>query len=95
MCILYTTASVAKCCIIPIQATVQQYPHQILAEMANIVLNMETGELLEYRQLMKNTKFVPDWNISSANEFGMLATGIGNQTKNTSNTIFLLTRKKS
>ncbi len=34
---------------------------------ANSVLDMETGELLEYRQLLKHPKYSHDWNILAAN----------------------------
>jgi hypothetical protein len=45
----------------------------MFAEMANAVLARETGELLEYRGLMKSEKYKKVWNTSSANEFGRLA----------------------
>ena len=60
--------------------------------MANAVLDSETGELLEYRGLLKSPKYREDWNISSNNEFGILAQGIGNRTRNPINTIFFISK---
>ncbi|KAL7523238.1 hypothetical protein ACHAXR_001576, partial [Thalassiosira sp. AJA248-18] len=51
------------------------------------VMDAETGKLLNYRQLMKNPKYKEDWSISSANEFGRLANGVGGRIKNPTNTI--------
>eukprot|EP00956_Cyclotella_meneghiniana_P020860 scaffold37349_cov64-Cyclotella_meneghiniana.AAC.1 len=39
-------------------------------EKAFPVLDPETGQLLEYRQLLRHPKFKDAWNISAANEFG-------------------------
>ena len=51
------------------------------------VMDMDTGKLLNYRQLMQNTKYRKTWSLSSANEFGRLANGIGGRIKNPTNTI--------
>eukprot|EP00956_Cyclotella_meneghiniana_P007050 scaffold9575_cov44-Cyclotella_meneghiniana.AAC.1 len=45
-------------------------------ERAFPVLDPETGQLLEYRQLLRHPKYKDAWNISAANEFGRLAQGI-------------------
>ena len=45
-------------------------------ETANPVLDHDTGELLEYRHLLKHPKFKEAWEIAAANEFGRLAQGI-------------------
>ena len=45
-------------------------------EQAYPVLDLETGQLLEYRQLLRHPKFKDDWNILAANEFGRLVQGI-------------------
>ena len=58
-------------------------------ETANPVLDYETGNLLEYRQLLRHPKYSKDWNISAANEFGRLAQGDGGQIKGT-NTIHFI-----
>jgi len=41
------------------------------------VLDAETGKMPNYRQLMCNPKYKKDWQLSSANEFGPLANGVG------------------
>ena len=50
---------------------------------AHSVLNQETGQLLEYHQLLKNPKFKEIWTRSAADEFGRLAQGIGGRIKGT------------
>jgi hypothetical protein len=54
---------------------------------AMAVMDAETGKLLNYKQLMRNPKYKKKWSISSANEFGRLANGVGGRTKNPTNTI--------
>lgn len=49
----------------------------------------ETGELLEYRQLLRHPKFKEAWNISAANEFGRLAQGIKGRVKATDTIKFI------
>ncbi len=56
--------------------------HQALA-----VVDVDTGKLLNYRQLMSSTKYKKAWSLSLANEFGQLANGIGGRIKNPTNTI--------
>jgi hypothetical protein len=51
------------------------------------VMDADTGKLLIYRQLMRSTKYREAWSLSSANEFGRLANGIGGRIKNPTNTI--------
>ena len=51
------------------------------------VMDVETGKLLNYKQLMSSPKYKKKWGISSANEFGRLANGVGGRTKNPTNTI--------
>ena len=50
------------------------------------VMDAETGKLLNYRQLMRDPKYKKQWSVSSANEFGRLANGVGGRIKGT-NTI--------
>ena len=42
---------------------------------------METGELLEYHKLLSHPSFKEAWSVSGANEFGLLAQGIGDWVK--------------
>ena len=51
------------------------------------VMDSNTGKLLNYRQLMRSAKHRQAWSLSSANEFGRLANGIGGRIKNPTNTI--------
>ena len=51
------------------------------------VMDTDTGKLLNYRQLMRSTKYRELWSLSSANEFGRLANGISGRIKNPINTI--------
>jgi hypothetical protein len=53
------------------------------------VIDPDSGKLLNYRQLRQHPTLGPDWDISSANEFGRLAQGIGGRVKGT-NTIFFI-----
>jgi hypothetical protein len=57
---------------------------------AMAVMDADTGKLLNYRQLMRSTKYREAWSLSSANEFGRLANGIGGRIKNPTNTIELI-----
>jgi hypothetical protein len=56
-------------------------------KQAMAVMNADTGKLLNYRQLMRSTKYRQAWSLSSANEFGRLANGIGGRKKHPTNTI--------
>ena len=58
--------------------------HQAMAVMDN-----ETGQLLNYRQLMRSDKHKQAWGRSSANEFGRLAQGIGGRIKGTNTIQFI------
>ena len=58
-------------------------------EAAHSVLDHETGQLLEYRQLLKNPKFKEIWTRSAADEFGRLAQGIGGRIKGTDTIRFI------
>ena len=51
---------------------VENEVHQAMA-----VLNKATGKMLNYRQLMRHPTYKKDWQLSSANEFGRLANGVG------------------
>ena len=62
--------------------------HQAMA-----VMDAETGKLLNYKQLMRDPKYRKKWSISSANEFGRLANGVGGRIKNPTNTIKFIRRK--
>jgi hypothetical protein len=54
---------------------------------AMAVMDADTGKLLNYRQLMRSTKYRQAWSLSSANKLGRLANGIGGRINNPTNTI--------
>jgi len=58
-------------------------------EMINAVLDKDTGELMEYRHLMKNPKYRQLYGKSYAKELGRLAQGMPGQVEGT-NTIFFI-----
>ena len=57
------------------------------------VMDADSGKMLNYRQLMRNPKYKKQWSVSSANEFGRLANGVGGRIKGT-NTIKFVHRHK-
>jgi len=61
--------------------------------LASNVIDQKTGAILNYRDLIHHADptINKNWNISSANEFGRLAQGIGNRVKGT-DTIFFIPR---
>ena len=58
-------------------------------EAVHSVLDQETGQLLEYRALLKHPRFKDVWNRSAADEFGRLAQGIGDRIKGTDTIRFI------
>jgi hypothetical protein len=73
----------------PAKLAQRQFPLQVLCEIAGAVMDDETGELMEYRQLMKNTKYKETWGRAFGNEIGRLAQGIPDRVKGT-NTFFFI-----
>jgi hypothetical protein len=63
----------------------QKLPTDVL----HTVLDQETGELLEYCQLLKHPQFKDEWNRSAADEFGRLAQGVGGRIKGTDTIRFI------
>eukprot|EP00956_Cyclotella_meneghiniana_P017716 scaffold29109_cov56-Cyclotella_meneghiniana.AAC.5 len=68
-----------------VKRAVQKLEKQIAQAMA--VLDEDTGNLLNYRQLLRHPKYKAQWKVSSANEFGRLANGVGGRIKKPTNTI--------
>ena len=60
----------------PRNAASRQYPMAFLAEMAGAVLDGATGELLEYRHLIKNPVYREVWGGAFGKEVGRLAQGL-------------------
>ncbi len=58
------------------------------------VMDADTGKLLNYRQLMRSTKYRQAWSLSPANKFGRLVNGIRGRIKNPTNTIEFIFQHK-
>ena len=58
-------------------------------QQALAVMDKQTGQILNYHQLLCNPKYKKAWNISAANEFGQLAQGVGGRTKGTNTIRFI------
>jgi hypothetical protein len=56
------------------QAASRKYPLEFLCDLAYAVLDDETGDLLEYRHLMKHPKYKDIWTKSFGTEIHCLAT---------------------
>ncbi len=69
----------------------QQMENEVQRGLA--VMDKETGQLRNYRQLIQNPKYKKDWNILPANEFVQLAQGVGGRIKGT-NTIKFIYKQK-
>ena len=83
-------AAIANCCVMPQAASARKYPLKLFAEMANAVLDSQTGKMLTYRQLLKRDKYKDEWTHSLGKEFECLAQGIGGRIPNPMNTIFFI-----
>ncbi|KAL7551824.1 hypothetical protein ACHAWF_015016 [Thalassiosira exigua] len=60
----------------PRQAAARQYPLALLCELAGAVLDANTGELLEYRHLIKHPHYQETWGDAFGKEVGRLAQGL-------------------
>ncbi len=58
----------------PQQAASQTFPLQFLCDFAYAVLDNDTGNLLEYRHLIKHPKYKDTWSNSFEMEIRQLAT---------------------
>ncbi len=58
----------------PCQAARHNYPLQFLCNFTYAVLDNETGDLLEYRNLLKHPKYKDVWSQSFGKEIQQLAT---------------------
>ena len=75
------------------QAAKRKFPLHFLVDLAAAVLDEETGELLEYRHLIKKPKVREQWGYSFGNEIGRLAQGMPGRNIGT-NTIFFINKSK-
>ena len=53
------------------------------------VMDAETGKLMNYKQLLKHSKYKGKWQTSSANEFVRLAQSVGGRIKGTNTITFI------
>jgi hypothetical protein len=60
--------------ITPRMSASRKYPMRFLCDYANAVIDDETGELMEYRHLLKDTKHRERWQRSFSKEIWRLAT---------------------
>ena len=75
-------------------AQMKLYPKQLPScrfpiEMINTVLNEETGELTEYRHIMKNCKYCQLYTTSYSKELGRLAQGMRGKAEGTKTIYFI------
>jgi hypothetical protein len=70
-----------------------QLRQQEQRECVQLIRNDETGEYLNYWQLIRDPKHKELWNTSAANEFGRLAQGVGRRVK-AINTIFFICKNQ-
>ena len=71
---------------------IRELEQQVGEAMA--VMDKETGKLMNYCQLLQHPKYRKEWSISSANEFGRLANGVGGRIKKPTNTIRFIQEKE-
>ena len=71
------------------QAALRTFPLQFLADFAAAVIDDDTGELLEYRHLIKNPKCRKDWGHSFGNELGRLSQSMPGRSDGTNTMSFI------
>ena len=74
------------------QCSRRKFPMKFLTDYAGAVLN-KSGELLEYRHLIKRPEYKQAWGHSFGNEIGQLAQGMSGRNKGT-NTLFFIHKHK-
>ena len=60
----------------PQKAASRKYPLQLFCELAGAVLDEETGDLLEYRHIVKQPNHKKVWGGAFGKEVGRLAQGL-------------------
>jgi hypothetical protein len=79
----YAQLSASTHCVNPQKAAQRKYPLELLCEMAGAVLDEETGNLLEYRHLMRHSRHKEVWGPAFGKEIGRLAQGLPGIVKGT------------
>jgi hypothetical protein len=59
----------------PRRLSQQKFSSQVLLEMMNAVMDVEAGDMMEYRHLLKNPKYRDTWSKAFGKEIGRLAQG--------------------
>jgi hypothetical protein len=62
-------------------------------QQALVVMEKDTGQLLNYQQLIRSPKYKKAWNLLAANKFGCLTQGVGNRIKGTNTIKFIHKRE--
>jgi hypothetical protein len=75
--IAHRTRSRAANFISPLKAASRQYSPELLSKWAMAVWDEDSGQMLEYRQLLKHPKLKYIWSPSFSNEMGRLCQGVG------------------
>jgi hypothetical protein len=73
----------------PSQLSKRQFPLTFLCEFAGAVMHEDTGELLEYRQLVKIPKYRDKWSQAFGKEIGRLAQGLEGVVEGTNTWFFM------
>ena len=73
----------------PSQTAMRRYPLQFWCEFAGAVMDDDTGEMLEYRHLVKIPKYRERWSKAFGKEIGRLAQGYKDEVEGT-NTLFFI-----
>ena len=89
---LMAAVEISNSCPSARQASARKFPMQFLCDFAGAVLDADTGELLEYRQLIRNPKYKEDWKYSFGNEIGRLAQGMPGGRARGTNTLYFVRR---
>ena len=61
----------------------------LLIGCAYVVMDKQSGKILNYRQLMRHPEYKGEWDLSSANKFGRLANSIKGRIKGTNTVKFI------
>jgi hypothetical protein len=77
----------------PAKLAKRKYPLQLLCDIAAAVMDAETGEMMEYRHLIRNKKYKKVWGHSFGNEIERLAQGMPGRVEGT-NTFFFINYDK-
>ena len=81
---MLSCAAVSQLRLLPKSLATRRYP----IEMINAVINKETGDIMEYRHILKNPKYRELYCKSYSKELGWIAQGLPRLVEGTS-TIFL------